>query len=89
MKKLMAILFVLSIIASYGVVFSFIFEPKPVVVDYKEVTLGDYDTVWDVAKPYCPKGMSIDQYVYKIFKDNNVDIKPGSSIVIPIYKVVK
>ena len=51
---------------------------------YATYTVQPGDTIWDIAEEYCPKGMDIREYIYKVreINDSNCVIHPGQEMKI-------
>lgn len=79
-----AILIFLLIVALYGCT-----RQEPKLQDVQEHTVISGETLWSIAKAYCPSNMSIQEYVYKLRELNNCDdclIYPNEVLQILIYE---
>lgn len=62
---------------------------KPQVKEVQEYTVTSGETLWGIAKRYCPDSMSLQEYIYNIRKLNNCAdclIYPNEVLQILIYE---
>ena len=55
---------------------------------YKSIKIVHDDTLWSIAKQYCPKSVSINEYINMVRATNGIStdkITEGNYLLVPIY----
>lgn len=60
---------------------------EPATIEYETVRVESGDTLWSICSEYCPDGMDIREYIYKVEKHGKISavIYPGQLIEVPVY----
>ena len=85
--------FVFILMAMFFVLFAGVFsfagaEEEQKEVHYQAVTVYAGDTVWSIAKQYCPEQTSTKEYVQQIMEFNKMKgefIRSGQQLLLPRY----
>lgn len=67
-------------------------HPKVVEASQTAVSVEEGDTLWNIAREYCPSEMDVRDYIHLVCKANDREepvVYVGEDIVLPIFKEVK
>lgn len=67
-------------------------HPKVVEASQTAVSVEEGDTLWNIAREYCPSEMDVRDYIHLVCKVNDREepvVYVGEDIILPIFKEVK